>query len=86
MQTMIATTLSKTRSTSCIRGFHMHKDDWVLVQGEIIDYIYPYSVIAVLGTSHESGPLGYDNREVHLKYLSKLIVSLHVFNPKYTSA
>ena len=31
-------------------------------------------------------PLGYGNGEVHLNYLNKLIVSLHVLNPKYTFA
>jgi len=43
--------------------------------------------MTVLGISHESEPLLYDNGEIHFKYLiNKLIVSLHVLNPKYTSA
>jgi len=44
--------------------------------------------MAVVVVSHESGPLaiGYGNGEVHLQYLNKHIVSLHVLNPKYTSA
>jgi len=42
-------------------------------------------MMGVLGISCESGPLGYGNGEVHLKYLNKLVVSLRVLNPKYTS-
>ena len=36
--------------------------------------------MAVLGISHESGPLVHGNREIHRKYLNKLIMSLHVLN------
>ena len=69
----MASRLSKTKFRTCVKGYHVYQNDWIPALGEVLTSLLA-ALIAVTGTSRDSGPFGDCNGEFLLKpYLNKLI-------------